>query len=182
VALADRPSERFMPTRRQFLKFGVAGGLLLAAAGVARAQRKSFRAATGTEPLTVLTEGDGEVLAAIAPAILAGTGAAGASLHAIVGSIDRAVAGLAPHLQAEVKQLLALLACWPGRRILAGVSTPWPDATREEVSAFLERWRFSRWLLLQQAYHALHELVLAAWYARPDSWPAIGYPGPPEIK
>jgi hypothetical protein len=88
---------------------------------------------------------------------------------------------LPPHLQAEVKQLLALLASWPGRRLLAGVSAPWPQASSAEVAAFLERWRFSRWVLFQQAYHALHELVLAAWYARPDSWPAIGYPGPPAL-
>jgi hypothetical protein len=169
-----------MVSRRQVIKFGVAGGLLLAAAGVARAQ-KGYRAATGADRLEVLTEGDGEVLAAVAPAILAGTGAAGASLAAIVGSIDRAVAGLPPHLQAEVKQLLALLASWPGRRLLAGVSAPWPEASPAAVAAFLERWRFSRLALFQQAYHALHELVLAAWYARPDSWPAIGYPGPPAL-
>lgn len=169
-----------MLSRRQFLKFGVAGGLLLAAAGAVRAQ-KGYRAATGADRLEVLTDGDGEVLAAIAPAILAGTGAAGASLVAIVGSIDRAVAGLPPHLQAEVKQLLALLASWPGRRLLAGVSAPWPQAAPADIAAFLERWRFSRWALFQQAYQALHELVLAAWYARPDSWPAIGYPGPPAL-
>ena len=61
-------------------------------------------------------------------------------------------------------------------------ASPWPEASREEVTAFLERWRFSRWALLQQGYQALHDLVLAAWYARPDSWPAIGYAGPPEVK
>ncbi len=169
-----------MVSRRQFIRFGVAGGLLLAAAGATRAQ-KSDRAATGADPPEVLTESDREVLAAVAPAILAGTGAAGAGLTAIVGSIDRAVAGLPPHLQAEVKDLLALLASWPGRRLLAGVSAAWPQASPADITAFLERWRFSRWALLQQAYHALHELVLAAWYARPDSWPAIGYPGPPAL-
>ena len=169
-----------MVSRRQFLKFGVAGGLLLAVAGAARGE-KDYRAATGADRFGVLTERDGEVIAAIAPALLAGTGAAGASLGAILGSVDRAVAGLPPHLQAEVKQLLALLASWPGRRLLAGVSAPWPQASEVEVSAFLERWRFSGWALFQQAYHALHELVLAAWYARPDSWPAIGYPGPPPL-
>ena len=169
-----------MISRRQFLRFGVAGGLLLAVAGAARAQ-KGYRAATGADPLEVLTEDDRAVLAAIAPAILAGTGAAGPSLDAAVGSIDRAVAGLPPHLQVEVKQLLALLASWPGRRLLAGVNAPWAQASAAEVAAFLERWRYSRWVLLQQAYHALHELVLAAWYARPDSWPAIGYPGPPAL-
>jgi hypothetical protein len=169
-----------MVSRRQFLKFGLAGGLLLAAAGAARAQH-GFRAATGAERLEVLTESDRQVIAAIAPVILAGTGAAQAGLAAIVGSVDRAVAGLPPHLQAEVKQLFALLASWPGRRLLAGVGAPWPQASGAEVAAFLERWRFSSWALFQQAYHALHELVLAAWYARPDSWPAIGYPGPPRL-
>jgi hypothetical protein len=169
-----------MLSRRQVLKFGVAGGLLLIAAGAVRGQR-GYRASTGADRLEVLTESDGEVLAAIAPVILAGTGAAGARLAAIVGSIDRAVAGLPPHLQTEVKQLLALLASWPGRRLLAGVSAAWPQASPEDIAAFLERWRFSRWVLFQQAYHALHELVLAAWYARPDSWPAIGYPGPPAL-
>jgi hypothetical protein len=170
-----------MTSRRQFLKFGLTGALLLTAAGAARGQRR-YVPASGAEALAVLDADDRIVLAAITPALLAGTGAAGARLDAIVGSIDRAVAGLPPYLQAEVKQLLALLASWPGRRWLAGVSGSWGDARRDEVAAFLERWRFSRWRMLQQAYHALHELVFAAWYARPDAWPAIGYPGPPEVK
>lgn len=169
-----------MPGRRRFLKFGVAGGLLLAAAGAVRAQ-PGYRAAAGDDTLQVLREADREVLAAITPAILAGTGATGPDLAAVIGSVDRAVAGLPPHLQDEVRQLLALLASWPGRRWVAGVDVPWREASVAEVSAFLERWRFSRWALLQQGYHALHDLVLAAWYARPGSWPAIDYPGPPEV-
>jgi hypothetical protein len=35
--------------------------------------------------------------------------------------------------------------------------------------------------LLRVAYFALHELVFAAWYGDPQSWPRIGYPGPPEL-
>ena len=173
-----------MPTRRQFLKYGVAGALTLTAAGIARSQPadRVYRAASGEEPLTVLGAEDRAVLAAIAPAMLAGTGAAPERRDAVVGSVDRAVAGLSPHLQREILQLLALLGSWPGRRWIAGVAPPWPEASREEVAAFLERWRLSRWALLQQGYHALHDLVLAAWYARPDSWAAIGYPGPPVVK
>jgi len=169
-----------MASRRRFLKFGLAGALLLAAAGAARGQ-PGYRAAGSTDTLQVLREADREVLAAITPAILAGTGATGPDLAAAIGSVDRAVAGLPPHLQAEVQQLFALLASWPGRRWVAGVDMPWRQASVAEVSAFLERWRFSRWALLQQGYHALHDLVLAAWYARPDTWAAIGYPGPPEV-
>jgi hypothetical protein len=170
-----------MPTRRQVLKYGVAGAVVLAAAGFARGQ-PAYRAASGHEPLTALGAADREVLAAVAPAILAGVEGVAQQVDAVVGSIDRAIAGLPPHLQGEVRQLLALLASWPGRRWIAGVASPWPDASPAEVAAFLARWRFSRWALLQQGYHALHELVLAAWYARPDSWPAIGYPGPPEVR
>jgi hypothetical protein len=170
-----------MPTRRQFLKYGIAGALALTAAGIARGQR-AYRPASGQEPMTVLSAPDRAVLATIAPAMLAGTGAVSERRDAVVGSVDRAVAGLPPHLQREVLQLLALLGSWPGRRWIAGVASPWPQASREEVAAFLERWRFSGWPLLQQGYQALHDLVLAAWYARPDSWPAIGYAGPPEVK
>jgi hypothetical protein len=169
-----------MTSRRTLLRFGVTGALLLAAAGAARGQNE-YRPADGSGTLQVLREADREVLAAITPAILAGTAATGSSLAAAIGSIDRAVAGLPPHLQEEVGQLLALLASWPGRRWVAGVVAPWREASVAEVSAFLERWRFSRWALLQQGYHALHDLVLAAWYARPGSWAAIGYPGPPEV-
>jgi hypothetical protein len=168
-----------MPGRRQVLKYGVAGALALGAAGMIRGQ-PAYRAATGAEPLGVLGPEDRAVLAAVAPALLAGT-AASVSVDAVVGSVDRAVAGLPPHLQREVQQLLELLGSWAGRRWVAGVESAWPEASREEVAAFLERWRFSRWVLAQQGYHALHDLVLAAWYARPDSWPPIGYPGPPQV-
>jgi hypothetical protein len=168
-----------MLSRRELLKFGVAGAMLLAAAGIARGEVRP-RLASVERPLTVLRDKDLAVLAAIAPVILAGTpGAEKADLA--IGGVDRAVAGLPPHLQAEVRQLLSLLASWPGRRLIAGVRSSWPEASRAEIEAFLERWRYSSWALAQQGYHALHELVLAAWYARPDSWSAIGYPGPPRL-
>ena len=170
-----------MISRRSVLKFGAAGGLLLALAGASRAEGR-YRPASGREPPEALGSDDRAVVAAIAPAILAGTGGAGANVEAVVGSVDRAVAGLPPYLRDEVSQLFALLASWPGRRWVAGVASPWPEASVAEVQAFLERWRFSEWALLQQGYQALHELVLAAWYARPDAWAQIGYPGPPEVR
>ena len=170
-----------MPSRRQFLKFGLGGGLLLVVAGAVRGERR-YVPASGAEPHAVLDAGDRAVLAAIAPVLLEGAGPVEANPDAVVGSVDRAVAGLPPHLQTEVKQLLALLGSWPGRRWVAGVRAPWGEASGPEIAAFLERWRFSGWRLQQQAYQALHELVFAAWYARPDTWPAIGYPGPPVLR
>jgi hypothetical protein len=53
------------------------------------------------------------------------------------------------------------------------MGSPWPRASPAEVATFLESWRTSWSALLQSGYHALHELVMAAWYARPESWPAL---------
>jgi hypothetical protein len=33
-------------------------------------------------------------------------------------------------------------------------------------------------MMLQSAYHALHDLIFGGWYADSASWAAIGYPGP----
>src|SRR5947208_2488631 len=61
-------------------------------------------------------------------------------------------------------------------------SAPWPEASFASVTAFLTRWRDSRFALLQSAYGALHQLVMAAWYGSPNAWPAIGYAGPPLLE
>jgi hypothetical protein len=166
-------------TRREFLRVGAAGAIALAFAGAVKAD-VPYRPASGDSPLAVLDAGDREVLGAIVPAMLAGTGGP-QQVDAVVASVDRALAGLPPHLQREVRQLFALLGLAPVRRFLCGVRAPWPQADVTEVAAFLERWRHSRFALQQQAYLALHELVLASWYARPDAWPAIGYGGPPRL-
>jgi len=168
-----------MLSRRAFLKFGVVGAMLLASAGAARSRIRD-EPVSGQAVLTALREKDLVVLAAIAPVILMGTAGAERT-DVVIGGVERALAGLPPHLQIEVQQLLTLLASWPGRRFVAGVRSPWRDASQAEIAAFLDRWRYSRWALPQQGYHALHELVLAAWYAHPDSWATIGYPGPPRL-
>jgi hypothetical protein len=61
------------------------------------------------------------------------------------------------------------------------VTSPWAEAGRDDVAAFLDGWRTSGFTLLRSAYDALHQLVFAAWYGNPRSWPAIGYAGPPAL-
>ena len=38
--------------------------------------------------------------------------------------------------------------------------------------------RLSTLALRQQAFHAMRDLINAAWFADPSTWAAIGYPGP----
>ena len=99
-----------------------------------------------------------------------------------VAGVDRAIAGLSLATQKEVGELFDLLAFPLTRMLAAGVWSSWPNATPEAIDNFLESWRHSRFDLLKSGYAALHDLIFGAWYARPDTWAAIAYPGPPKVK
>ena len=170
------------PVRRRFLQAGLAGAAALAiAGGIAWFRRRVDVAATAP----ALGADARDVVRAIVPSMLAGALPDGADRTAAVDEcvdgVDRAIAGLPPSARAELAQLFALLTLGAGRRAFAGVPSAWRDATRGEVDAFLASWQSSAWALKRTAYDALHQLVIAAWYANPRSWPAIGYPGPPEL-
>jgi hypothetical protein len=153
------------PRRRRFLQVGVAGSALLATAGWFAARPR------------------GGVVEALVPVVLAGSLPAApadrAAVHEVAQAFHRAVAGLAPEVQAEVRQLLALLAWLPTRLVLTGIAAPLDAAHPGEIAAFLGAWRTSRFDLLRASYQALTQLIQAAWYDNPLSWKAIGYPGPP---
>lgn len=162
-----------MTTRRQFLQTGLAGSLLLGIAGCGPAAGKEA--------------GRRAVVAALAPVILDGAlptaaDARGKAVAATVDGVDKAIAGLAPATQKEIGQLFDLLAFAPTRILVAGVWPAWDIALPGEIAAFLDSWRHSRFDLLRTGYAGLHDLILGAWYAQADSWPAIGYPGPPLLK
>jgi hypothetical protein len=107
--------------------------------------------------------------------------AAMAARAEVVAGVDRAIAGLPPAVRSEVDELFSLLAFAPTRCVVAGVWSPWPEASRDSIAAFLGRWRDSRFALLRSGFAALHQLIMSAWYANPQAWPAIAYPGPPSL-
>ena len=125
------------------------------------------------------------ILAAITPVMLEGALPAGAeaapALREALAGVEQAIAGLPPAVRKELEELFSLLAFAPTRCLVAGVWSPWPEAARESIAAFLARWRASRFALLRSAYGALHQIIFGAWYGNPRAWPAIGYPGPPSL-
>jgi hypothetical protein len=169
-------------TRRTFLEAGVLGALVLAAGGGVYRFTHPPRARR-----FVLDGGARLLLAAIVPAILAGSlpadpGARAQALRLTVERVHQTILGLPLATQKEVQDLFGLLALAPARRLLAGVRHDWASASADEVSAFLQDWRVHRVGLLRTAYQALHDLVLGSWYSDPAHWAAIGYPGPiPEL-
>ena len=164
-------------SRRTFLQAGGLAALALAAGGAL------YRARQPGTPHRFALDGEARgALHAIAPAILAGAlpqdaGREAALARAIAG-VHQAILGLPPATQKEVQDLFGLLALAPARRLLTGVAGGWEAAPPGDVAAFLQDWRLHRLGLLRTAYHAVHDLVLGAWYAQPSSWAATGYPGP----
>jgi hypothetical protein len=104
-----------------------------------------------------------------------------AACNKLVEGVRQAVAALSPAAQRDIGELFMLLNIGPARGALTGIWRSWNEASAEDITGFLERWRHSRLALLQAGYHALHDLILAAWYAEPESWADIGYPGPPAL-
>jgi hypothetical protein len=171
-------------TRRTLLKAGVAGGVALFLA-----RWLYTRSSAPTLPdvrFVALDARARAIVSAIVPVLLEGTlpaaPGAGAAHAEVVANVDLAIAGLPPEARKQIDQLFALLAFTPSRCLIAGVWSPWPEASSASVTGFLTRWRDSRFALLQSAYGALHQLVISAWYGSPNAWPAIGYPGPPSLE
>ncbi|MDL2358096.1 MAG: hypothetical protein QFF03_22835 [Pseudomonadota bacterium] len=164
--------------RRSFLKIGALAALALAAGG------GWYRATHPATPQRFVLDGEARAaIDAIVPAMLAGAlppagPARGAAVAQATERVHLAILGLPLATQKEIHDLFGLLALGPARRLLAGVPDGWAGARTEQVAAFLQDWRLHRFAMLQVAYHALHDLVLGAWYADPSAWAAIGYPGP----
>ncbi len=161
-----------MTSRREFLKTGLAGGLLLNVAGCTRPSADGGREV---------------ILKALIPVLLAGALASEGEarqtqLALTISGVGKAIDGLSLATQKEVGELFDLLAFPPTRILAAGLWSSWPEASPVAIGEFLENWRHSRFNLLKSGYAALHDLVFGAWYARPDTWAAIGYPGPPKVE
>jgi hypothetical protein len=174
-----------MATRRQFLKTGVIGGVVLATALALHKPLDRLGKRTLVEQVPIAGALP-LVVAAVAPIMLAGVlpkdGAARvAAIRRATEGVGIAVAALSAASQREVAELFALLAFPPTRLLAAGLSTPWPEASEDDIRAFLERWRHSPIDLLKSGYMALHDLILGAWYADSAAWETIGYPGPPGV-
>ena len=166
--------------RRTWLKLGLASAAVLAVGGAAVALvepglRDARLSAAGR---AVFSGVGGAMLDGSLPAHGA---ARQAALAGMLERIDALVAGLPPHAQAELSQLLALLASGGGRRALAGLSQDWESAPVPDIQAALQAMRVSRISLRQQAYQALHDIAGSAYFSDASTWGMLGYPGPLKI-
>jgi hypothetical protein len=156
------------------LKLGAAGTIAFWVAGCARRVAR-----------VPADAGQRDIVRRLADAMLDGALPAEAAereraLEIAASGFGVAVAGLPSEDRAQIAQLFWLLGFAPTRRIVAGLP-PWNQTSRQQVAAFLDRWRFGNLVALRGAYDVLHQLVMAGWYGNDAAWIAIGYPGPPRI-
>ena len=171
-------------SRRELIRTGLLGGLTLAFGGWAGSWRAM--AAGHAEPLRFLSEDGAALLGAVAPIIIGqGMPVDGAARDRAVAETvrraDRQIAGLPPHLQAEVGQALGLLNFSLTRFLVAGLWSSWGNASAVDIASALENLRTSSLGLKRQLYQFLHEISITGWYGNPASWSVIGYPGPPQV-
>ncbi len=166
--------------RRDFLKKGLVGGLLLAAGGGAFLATRRTRAVSGLGPLQIFTPEEATVVLAVANRMVPERVGFPRPLEVgLPRKVDAVVAGLHPATQKDIRRLLNLFEgalagfLFEGQLRAFTACSPWEQDDR------LRGWAHSRVTLRRSGFRALEKLVTAAYYASPEAWPAIGYPGPP---
>lgn len=166
-------------TRRDVLKYGVFGALAVAAGGIGLGLRPTVLRKP-EQPLHALDDTEYSILWAIAEVICPANGAfpAASSLQ-VAEKVDALLASSDPGLAVDVKRLLRLVENAIPGLILDRRFHTFSAASETEQALILEGWRTSAIPLRRTVYKALNGLVGATYYAQPEVWPAVGYPGPP---
>jgi hypothetical protein len=166
--------------RRAFLKKGLVGGLLLAAGGGAFLATRRTRPATGLGPLQVISPEEATVVLAVANRLVPERVGFPRPLEVgLPRKFDTLVAGLHPGTQKELRRLLNLFEGALAGFLFEGQLRPFTACSPWEQDDRLRGWAHSRVTLRRSGFRALKKLICAAYYASPETWPAIGYPGPP---
>ena len=86
-----------------------------------------------------------------------------------------------PEARADFGKLLLLFENALAGLVFDGRARPFTRLPPEAQDQVLAHWRDSRLAVRRSGYAALRKLTQAAWYAAPEAWPDVGYPGPPQL-
>ncbi len=168
--------------RRGFLKKGLIGGALLAlGGGTALFLRGGKERALPADGLLALSPREHAVVMALADRMIRPTGAYPTIDAMQVGlNADRILTKVDDTALMEMKQLLNLFENALPNFLFGMRFAPFTQMTADEQDAVLREWMTSGLELRRTGYGALRGLVLAAYFVKPETWAAMGYPGPPK--
>ena len=164
--------------RRRFLKYGLFGGVLLAAGGIGLAAWPTRRTFQPKRALKVFSAREFSVIAAIADRTV---GDPKRDPAEIAHAVDLAVSMNPPDAQTEMKQLVILFENALTGLLLDGHFGSFTGLEPEHQDRVLEHWRDSSVAIRRTGYTALRKLTQAGHYSNPACWSQVGYNGPPQI-
>ncbi|EJM02757.1 MULTISPECIES: hypothetical protein [unclassified Pseudomonas] len=170
-------------SRRGLLKFSLGATAFLATAGLG-ASLSGCSSSVAANGFVSLRDGDLLFLRALIPVMLDGAVAAEKMPVAVEGtlkSLDYSLDHLSPEMLKLIRQLFDVLGMAVTRGPLTGIWGSWENASAEAMRHFLDRWENSSLSLLRMGHSSLQQMVMMAWYTRPESWAHCGYPGPPTV-
>jgi hypothetical protein len=167
--------------RRSFLKYGLFGAALLAVGGgTFLATRRTRPASALGGPFSVLSPEEATVFLELSDRLLpARPGFPAPADVDLARRIDGLVALMPPEGQKEVKQLVGLFENALMGFVLDGQWRTFTASTDEQQEARIRAWQVSRYRVRRTGYRALKKIVYSSYYGAPETWAAIGYPGPP---
>jgi hypothetical protein len=172
-------------SRRALFRKGLLGGVFLAFGGTAAIALRGTRVQYEPRaPLRLFSREEHAIFAAMAARVVPGDRAAhwpSAQALDCAGKADALLATIHPEAGAEMKQLLRLFENGVTGLLLGGRPAPFTTLDGAAQDARLEDWRTSRLALLRTGYQAMVRLAKATYYASPEVYPLLGYPGPPEV-
>ncbi len=103
-----------------------------------------------------------------------GPESSGANSDATLAAAEKFLADQDEATRAKLRLLLRVFE-W---RTVLRFGKPFSRLSAEKQDAYLRAWQNSRLQLFRFGFSSLRNLVLLSFYTRPESWAAIGYPGP----
>lgn len=174
-------AQALQPSRRSFLKLGVAGLVAVVGGGYIAARITDGSAEPLLPQAANLSAEVQQMLYRVFDGVLYGMLPEGREeelLAKTVGALDYGISGLPPHIQKELTGLLSLLTFAPARLALIGRWGGWKNASRDDVTALMGNLKASDKELHRLIYITLHDLATSSFYGLEESWELVGYPGP----
>jgi hypothetical protein len=167
--------------RRSFLVKGILGGVLLVAGGgLWLGTRRTQGLAPAGAALQVFSAEEIAVLLAVANRLVPERhGFPRPAALRVPAKIDAIAAMSDPATQADLRRLVRLFESALAAFVLDGQPRLFTASSAASQDRRLAAWAQSRLAIRRTGFRALKRLVYAAYYGSPETWPAVGYPGPP---
>jgi len=162
----------------------VVGTVLLAVGGPLALLSRSGRTPRASgRALLALSPYEYEIFSAVAAQLVPGDAPTWPTAEAldVAGKLDALIARLHPRATKDLRRLLHVFESALTGLVSIGSPQTFTKSSPDEQVRRLDAWRHSRVALFRSGYQAMKRLSVAIYYSSPETYPYVGYPGPPVV-